>query len=148
MFRRILVAIDDSSTSKRALRAAFNLTDVHEASLCIVHVLDMGSPYPTDTPREVERYEKNARKAAARVLSDALALAEKAGVKAETRLLEVKDVTERVADLVVRFARKWKADLLVVGTHGRRGVSRMFLGSVAESVARIATVPVLLVRGK
>jgi nucleotide-binding universal stress UspA family protein len=148
MFHRILVAIDDSNTSKRALRTAFSLTDVHDAALCIVHVLDMGSPWPSDVPSEVKRYEKNARNAAAKVLDDAGARARKAGRKADARLLEVKDVGDRVADLVARFARKWKADLIVVGTHGRRGASRMFLGSVAESVSRVAPVPVLLVRGK
>jgi nucleotide-binding universal stress UspA family protein len=148
MFHRIVVAIDGSSTSKRALRAAFNLTDVHEAALCIVHVLDMGSPYPVDVPGEMERYEKTARKNAKGILTDAKALAQRAGLKADAHLLEVKAAGDRVADLVTRFARKWKADLIVVGTHGRRGVSRVFLGSVAESVSRLAPVPVLLVRGK
>ena len=53
----------------------------------------------------------------------------------------------RVAEVIVQAARDWKADLIVVGTHGRRGVSHLFLGSDAEAVARLSPVPVLLVRG-
>jgi len=58
----------------------------------------------------------------------------------------VEDMTARVADLVTEQARAWKADLIVIGTHGRRGVDRFLLGSDAEQILRIAPAPVLLVR--
>jgi nucleotide-binding universal stress UspA family protein len=54
----------------------------------------------------------------------------------------------RVADVILNEARKWRADVIVMGTHGRRGISRTLLGSDAEAVVRSATAPVLLVRGK
>ena len=54
----------------------------------------------------------------------------------------------RVCDLVVEEAATWPADLIVIGTHGRRGVGRLFMGSDAEQVLRLATVPVLLVRNR
>ena len=57
-------------------------------------------------------------------------------------------LAERLANVVVAEAARWPADLIVVGTHGRRGLSHVFLGSVAEGIVRSAPVPVLLVRGK
>lgn len=62
--------------------------------------------------------------------------------------LEVQSLRDRVADEIARNAKAWHADLIVIGTHGRRGVSRMFIGSVAESLIRIAPAPVLLMRGR
>ena len=75
------------------------------------------------------------------------ARAKKAGVGAESRLVEVEKYGERVVDAIVDEAKRWRADLIVIGTHGRRGVSHLLLGSVAEGVVRLAPAPVLLVRG-
>ena len=77
-------------------------------------------------------------------LEKAVALARKHDLQAEASMFET--VGGRVADIIVREARKWKADLVVMGTHGRRGFGRMVLGSDAEAVLREAGVPVLLVR--
>ncbi|HET7877050.1 MAG TPA: universal stress protein, partial [Methylomirabilota bacterium] len=74
------------------------------------------------------------------------ARAREAGVAVEPALLESDG--RRVAAVVVDEARWWEADLIVVGTHGRRGLDRLLLGSVAEGVVRAAPVTVLLVRGK
>jgi nucleotide-binding universal stress UspA family protein len=82
------------------------------------------------------------------ILNHAMATARKAGVQAETSLLELQQVTERTADAIAREAEAWGADVIVIGTHGRRGISHLFLGSVAESITRIAPVPVLLIRRK
>ena len=62
-------------------------------------------------------------------------------------LLKTGEPTRRVPDVVVAEAKRWPADLIVAGTHGRRGLSHLFLGSVAEGIIRISTVPVLLIRG-
>lgn len=70
-----------------------------------------------------------------------------ADANAETRLLEIDKLTQHVADMITAEADAWPADLIVIGTPGRRGVRRMLLGSVTEGVARLATKPVLLVRG-
>lgn len=147
MFRRIIVAVDGSSTSRRALREAIDLASDRSCALCIVSVLDIA--FVTDeAPFSVDDYEASVRKSAEKVLEAAAAAARKSGVSAETKLLAVKPKGDRVSDEIARFARRWKADLIVIGTHGRRGVSRLFLGSVAETVARGAPTPVLLVRGR
>ena len=78
------------------------------------------------------------------VLSASAALAQKLGVTVETALHE--NLSGRVADVILAEAKKWGADLIVMGTHGRRGIRHVVLGSDAEAVVRSATVPVLLVR--
>ncbi|HEU5338020.1 MAG TPA: universal stress protein, partial [Sulfuricaulis sp.] len=75
-------------------------------------------------------------------------LAQEGGVEAETKLIEIKRTGDRVRDMISREADEWPADLIVVGTHGRRGFNVLLMGSVAEGVMRIATKPILLVRGK
>ena len=147
MFKRIIVAVDGSTTSTRALRAAIALAREHQAKLCIAHVVDLVALF-VESPYDSSEYEAAVRKAGEQFLKRAVAIAHKAGIDAETRLLEVEQIPDRSANEIVRAARQWKADLIVIGTHGRRGVSRLFLGSVAESVLRIATTPVLLIRGK
>ena len=79
-----------------------------------------------------------------RILDRAAKLAASRGVRTETELFE--NATARVADVLVARARRWRADLIVMGTHGRRGVNRLVLGSDAELVVRNSPVPVLLVR--
>ena len=66
----------------------------------------------------------------------------------ETSLITIEDLDERIPEAIADDAEAWSADLIVIGTHGRRGLSRLFLGSIAEGVIRVATKPVLLIRGK
>jgi nucleotide-binding universal stress UspA family protein len=86
------------------------------------------------------------REAGKKVLARAAAEAKKLGVKAKTVLAE--NLAGRVADVIVRQAKRQRSDLIVIGTHGRRGLSRMVMGSDAELVVRYAPAPVLLVRGQ
>jgi len=79
------------------------------------------------------------------VLKNAMTLAKRQGVKAESVMYE--NLFGFVAELVLKEATKWRADIIVMGTHGRRGVTHMLLGSDAEAVVRSSLVPVLLVRG-
>jgi nucleotide-binding universal stress UspA family protein len=85
------------------------------------------------------------RASGAKILAQAEKMVRQAGVALKTRLLEADG--ERVASVIVEEARRWPADLLVIGTHGRSGFSRILFGSVAEGVVRTAPVPVLLIRG-
>ena len=78
------------------------------------------------------------------VLKDANALALSAGIRADTILIEA--MGNQAGDFIVEQAKQWKADLIVMGTHGRRGLRRMVMGSDAEFVVRHTPVPVLLVR--
>ena len=84
--------------------------------------------------------------AGAKILAEAKARVEASGVTVDTFLSE--SFGSRVCDFVVEQAKLWNADLIVIGTHGRRGVRRLYSGSDAEQIVRTAPVPVLLVRIK
>jgi nucleotide-binding universal stress UspA family protein len=145
--KRIVVAIDGSSTSRRALREAVKLAKERRSALRIVHVVDLIN-VNVETPYNLTEYEASVRKTGDQILKRAAAIADKAGVEANTRLLEVRQFRDRIANEIAREAKDWQADLIVIGTHGRRGFSHLFLGSVAESVMRIAPTSVLLIRSK
>ena len=143
MYKRILVPVDGSPTSVRGLDEAIGLAKLGGASLHLVHVLDRvvfagGETYTVDVFGML-------REAGVRILQEAKARAAAAGIDASTFLSEV--LPGRVSDVVVEQAKASGADLIIVGTHGRRGVSRLFVGSDAEQIVRVAPVPVLLVRG-
>ena len=149
MYRRILVAIDGSATAGLALREAIALTKNQVATLRLVHVVDLGPAYVNvETTSQLDDYERALRDSGRLVLDKALAGAQSAGVQAESRLLEIVTINERVADAIAAEAQRWPADLIVIATHGRRGFRHLMLGSVAESLVRVARQPVLLVRGQ
>jgi nucleotide-binding universal stress UspA family protein len=75
-------------------------------------------------------------------------VARDAGIKAETKLIEATPPGARIASMIAAEAKAWPADMIVIGTHGRRGVDHLLMGSVAEGVVRISPVPVLLIRGR
>lgn len=146
MYKRILVPVDGSKTSMKGLREAIRLAKSCKARLRLVHVVDESmafrdSAFSFGTENILDILKKGGEKA----LKSAADFAEKQDMKAEIALIE--SFKGRVADGIVGDARKWRADLLVLGTHGRRGVSHLLLGSDAELVVRLSPVPVLLVRG-
>jgi len=147
MYRRILVPIDSSPTAALGLREAIRLAKEQNAALRVVHVVDktaiIGVAEAGMNPRPV--LAKLARSGRA-VLDAARRSAKKLGVEADTVLRE--PLTKRVADEVLSEAKKWRADLIVMGTHGRRGLRRLVLGSDAEQIVRLADVPVLLLHGR
>jgi len=142
MYKRILVPVDGSPTSIRGLDEAIGLAKLGGGSLRLVHVLDRvvfpgGETYTVDVFGLL-------REAGERILQKMKAHAAAAGIDASTFLSEV--LPGRVCDVVVEQAKEFGADLIVLGTHGRRGVSRLLVGSDAEQIVRVAPVPVLLVR--
>ena len=148
MFKRILVAVDGSPTSEAALREVVKLAATLGAQLRIVHVVDnvninLGLEFPN--PAEVWDAMTQAGQA---ILRKAATTAGAGGVTAETGLLEIDSLGQRIPETIAADADAWPADLIVIGTHGRRGLSHMLLGSIAEGVTRVATKPVLLIRGK
>jgi nucleotide-binding universal stress UspA family protein len=147
MYQRILVAIDESATSDLALKEAALLAKEQNATLRIAHVIDDTFAYTVVLkPSEMVDRQAGLRRAGEEVLKHAAATARTFGVNAETALLTV-EASDRVYDAVEQEAERWPADLVVIGTHGRRGFRRLFLGSVAEGLIRITTKPILLVRG-
>jgi nucleotide-binding universal stress UspA family protein len=148
MYNRILVAVDGSDTSQLALQEALNLTKESGGQLHIVHVVD---EVTFDLYQEVVdpgEIQKAIIKSGEEILSKAQIAVRAANVKAETRLLEIEKLGRRVPDMIAQEADAWPADLIVIGTHGRHGFNHLLMGSVAEGVVRIATKPVLLIRGK
>lgn len=146
MYRRIVVAIDGSPNAEHALRHAVDLARGLSAALCIVHVVDTGwLGLGMELSFDTEPLACARRAAGARLLEDARRTAQTAGLAAETRLEELSSPADSVAAAIARAAAAWPADLVVLGTHGRRGVERMLLGSVAEGAARLSPAPVLLV---
>jgi nucleotide-binding universal stress UspA family protein len=146
MYKHILVAVDGSETSDAALRNATGLARALGSQLRIVYVTEE-LPLSLDFPATLgDEWRKTIAREGRAVLDRAESAARKAAVSPETRLLESVRSHDRVADFVVAEAEAWPADLIVIGTHGRRGLARLILGSVAEGVARTASMPVLLVR--
>ncbi|MEA2638782.1 MAG: hypothetical protein QOF51_176 [Chloroflexota bacterium] len=144
MYGRILVAIDGSGNAERALGEALRLTKDGSAQLRLVHVVGV-APFSTDEPNlEFEGTRDLLLKAGREVLDSAARLAQQHGVKAETQLIEI--LTSQYGGAILDEAKSWRADLIVVGTHGRGGLKHLLLGSVAEEVIRHASAPVLLVR--
>ena len=146
MYRRILVPIDGSDTSGLALDAAIRFAQAFDGRLRVVHVLDdvlwltgedayggaSGQLYDTMRGWGDEVLRKGIEKARA------------AGVTADAMLFDKPG--QRLGEAVAAAAKLWDAELVVVGTHGRKGLGRLFLGSGAEQVIRLAPVPVLVVR--
>ena len=148
MFKRILVAVDGSDTAQQALQEAIKLAQELQAKLRIVHAVDVVNlNLGTEFPNPIEIAEA-LTKGGQEILRKAQAVAKKAGIAAETHLIEIDMLGHRIAEMIAADAEAWPADLIVICTHGRRGLSRLFLGSVAEGVVRVATKPVLLIRGK
>ena len=145
LYRRILVPVDGSSTAMAGLREALRIAKREGAKLSLLHVLD--EFYLAASPEMAVEYDSvvSGLKAGGRkILARAEARAKAAGVKSETLMPEI--VVGRAGQEIVRQAKKAGADLIVIGTHGRRGLKRLALGSDAEEVVRNASVPVLLVR--
>lgn len=148
MYKSILVAIDGSHTSELALNEAIQFARTVGARLRLVTVVDkVNLNWPTEYPNPTEIREALTLGGQA-LLDKAASTAAGAGVEADIQLLEIEKLGDRIPDVLAREADAWPADLIVVGTHGRRGLSHLFLGSVAEGIVRVATRPVLLVRGK
>ena len=146
MYQRILVPVDGSPTSNAGLAEAMKLAKLTGAQLRLLRVVD-------DMPflMSPEGYGAMAadvlallREAGEGMLQRARTLASDSGIAVDTVLFD--GLGGRLCDRVAEQAKDWHADLIVLGTHGRRGVSRVLLGSDAEQVLRTAPVPVLLVR--
>jgi nucleotide-binding universal stress UspA family protein len=153
MYRTILVAVDLSDGSDLVLRHAFAIARAAGARVVALHVTE--PPYPTHlwyaplAAKEADLFQmvaKREREAAKAALEDRVAKARgehREGVTPEARV-----VSGFPAEAILDEATRAEADLIVLGTHGRRGLSRALLGSIAESVVRTATVPVLTVRAR
>lgn len=142
-FRRILHPTDFSRASAPALRRAVSLAKACRAPLVLAHVMTPPSPFIGEgvAPSSYADLFTLARRSAKRRLAAALARVRSKGVRAQAVFAEGLPASE-----ILRSARRARADLIVMGTHGRTGASRFFMGSVAERVVRESRCPVLTVR--
>ncbi|HEX8874266.1 MAG TPA: universal stress protein [Nitrosospira sp.] len=145
MYRHILVPVDGSATCEHALREALGLARQQPAELELVYVMEDILFLENEAYINYTEVRKSARNTGEQILARAQTVVQQAGMTAEHKLLEARG--ERIASVILEEARRWPADLIVIGTHGRSGFSRVLFGSVAEGVVRMAHIPVLLVRG-
>lgn len=145
MYKRIVVPVDGSETAQKALVTALQMARESSGCVHLVHVVEgltsmAVDPYGAYSGNVVEVMRQSGRK----ILDDALELARAAGVQADTQLFD--NFGERLAEVVADSATRFNADLMVVGTHGRRGPGRVLMGSGAEQIIRLSPVPVLVLR--
>lgn len=146
-YQNILAPVDGSATANRGLKEAIELAKaVGGGRLTVVHVVEnlpvIAAP---EAAAYVPQLVDDMRAAGTKVANAARARVEKAGLQCQAFVVEAEG--RPVYEVIVREARRRKANVIVLGTHGRRGLARMLMGSDAEGVLREATVPVLLVRG-
>lgn len=149
MYKHILIATDGSELAQKGLGHGLALAKSLGSKVTIITVTE---PFPVygmagefgwvGSPADVESYKNGSKEFARKVLSAAKAAADKAGVKAE--VLHIDDSTP--ADAIVAIAKERGNDLIVMASHGRRGIGRLLLGSQTSEVLTHSTVPVLVVR--
>lgn len=144
MYQQILVPIDGSATSKLALQEALKFAQQQNARLELVHVLEDIWYFDQDNLLNYAALLESMRSSGEKILAQAQTLAQQVGITVETKLLEARG--ERIASIIVEEAKRWSAELIIIGTHGRSGFSRLLLGSITEGVVRTAHIPVLLIR--
>jgi nucleotide-binding universal stress UspA family protein len=144
---RILHATDYSKASERALQEAVDLAKQNNSELLVVHVMEPVAPYVSGedfTGAELYlKLEETTKQDAQTSMKRLLQRLERHRVKAKGLLLKGTPY-----DQIVKAAKNRKADIIVIGTHGRTGLSKLFLGSVASHVVSTAQCPVLTVRGR
>jgi len=148
MYKHILVPIDGSETSARAFDVALEFARENGAELQPVHVIN-----PPTVTLAVPGYDQAVVNTAlfqegTQIVNGAVERMRRDGVKGTSRIVEVDLLGDDIEQCILRACVDAKADLVVMGTHGRRGIQRLVLGSVAERFLRIATCPVLLVPGR
>lgn len=145
MYKRILVPVDGSPASSRGLGEAINLGRDQGSEMLLIHIVDDWKVATGDIATvNLEAGSRRLRQAGQALLREAEARVRQAGVPVTTVLLE--ELGLPVGACIVQRARDWPADLIVCGTHGRRGVRRLLLGSDAEYILRHTPVPILLLR--
>lgn len=144
-FKKILIAVDNSIYAEKAAKTGYEIATKFEAKVALVNIIEpvpiTATPEMTMAPAFMEIYDNN--KESSSVLLQAMQKKYSKGI--ETKLITLIDTASHG---IIEEAEKWKADLIVIGTHGRTGFSHFLMGSVAEHVARKSACPVLIVPNK
>jgi len=144
MYNRICVAIDGSAAADHALHEALRMCEAERVDILLLTIVDVRVNAAEGVNFETlyEAWRDEAKKA----LDAAAATARAASIEPETNLVDTDG--KAVARTIVEGAERWRADVIVIGTHGRGGFKRLMLGSVADQVIRSSPIPVLVVRGQ
>jgi nucleotide-binding universal stress UspA family protein len=147
MYSRILVPIDGSPTSEAGVSEAIRLARLCGARIRLIHLVDVSHPVTEAAQfgEAIPELIQLARQAGQELLDRAKARVAQAGIPVDAEAYE--GLGTHLVDFVNGQVDTWKADVIVLGTHGRRGIGRALLGSDAEQILRRSSVPVLLVRG-
>ena len=145
-YRKILVPVDGSETSNAGLNEAIGLAKTLGAQLRVIHVVDL-TPIINipEGGTDFGALENEIKRAGAKIVETALATAARQRLRADSAMPKTSGTL--VAECIVDEARRFRADLIVIGTHGRSGIGRLLMGSNAELVVRSTQAPVLLVHG-
>lgn len=141
MFNKILVGYDGSPHARKALHVSFDLAKKYGAQITAVSVAHV--PDFADTRDEVNGVMEDAKDFFGKVLEEAKDLAAREGLSLTTRI-----VPGHPADTLARLVEEEGYDLVVLGARGLSGFKRYLLGSVSEAVVRLASCPVLIIKGK
>ena len=147
MYKHIIVAVDDSPTSRRTIAEAVALANASNAELTVVHAVDeaLFAHFNRTTLANRDAVQSALISEGQAVLDAAIATAQAAGATPKSRLLTSEHLS--ISEQIVLAVKDLHADRLVVGSHGRRGVQRIFLGSVAERLLRKVDISAMIVRG-
>lgn len=146
MYGKILVPVDGSETSALGLNEALKIAKSQGSQIRLLHIVNEYILDYTYSPGTFgDNLIESLRDGGKAILKQAETAARQQGITPECVLLE--SIGGVAADLILAQAKEWSADLIVMGTHGRRGLARVAMGSDAEEVVRATAVPVLLVRG-
>lgn len=147
MYQNILVPLDGSETAALGLHEAIELARTLDARIRLLHVVNK-TPWLAAgaAPPVIEDLVAQYRSTGESILHEAKTAARAAGIEVQDRLIEA--LGDRAGEIIVGEAREWPAHLIVCGTHGRRGLKRILMGSDAEYVVRHSPVPVLLIRAR
>ena len=147
MYPDILVPIDGSETGQLGLDEAIGLARSLGSRIRLIHVVNQTPWVGSNAPPEViEDLISQQRSTGESIIHEAKSAARAAGLEVDERLIEA--LGERAGQIIVAQAKDWPAQLIVCGTHGRRGLTRLLMGSDAEYIVRHSPMPVLLVRGR
>lgn len=146
MYQKILVAVDGSRSSRRAVEEAIQIAKLTHAHVRNVNVLDRSPVFPYTCYYDMARLDEALTRHGHASLDEATRALASDGIDTDSELIRTENMSEDVAACLQRYAEKYQPDLVIMGTHGYRGVRRAILGSVAERFLQLSTFPVLLVR--
>lgn len=148
MYKNIMLAVDNSASSRRATEEAVRMAALAEAMVHAVYVVDKSALFNYGGYYDPEALLEAMRSDGKKALERAHETLAAGDTRSEEEIIETESLADHVENALQRYALRCGANLVVMGTHGRRGVQRLVLGSVAERFLRFSSCPVMLVRAQ